>query len=320
MDLRYLSNAITWIKKSLSTQNFIQKMISIDKPFRSWVTNPSEQKLSWWKDSVIYEIYIPSFNDTNGDGYGDLRGVTEKIGYLADLGIDIIWLSPIFDSPMFDMGYVLHRWRCLFKQIKRSVNQALFRYDIGDYYKINPMFGNMEDFDDLLRQAHQRGLRVILDIALNHTSSEHAWFKKSIAAHKGVANGFKNFYIWGDPIVDEDGNKRPPSNWASAFNGSMWEWVPEISKYYLHVFGRAQPDLNWENADVRKELWKVLRFWLNKGVDGFRLDAINCVSKVRNQDLCAARPGHPTISGWPDAPVSTPGRFEQKANIMFANG
>ncbi|KAI9152352.1 putative maltase MLT1 [Paramyrothecium foliicola] len=235
--------------------------------------------------------------DTNGDGYGDLRGVTEKLEYIVDLGIDVIWLSPIFDSPMYDMGY-----------------------DIADYYKINTAMGNMEDFDNLLEQAHKRGLRVILDIALNHTSNEHAWFKKSVAAHEGAANGFKDFYIWGDPIVDENGNKRPPSNWASVFEGCMWEWVPEISKYYLHVFGRTQPDLNWENAEVRKELWKVLRFWLNKGVDGFRLDAIDCISKVHNQDLCAARPGLPTVSGWPDAPISTPGKFEQKANEMFANG
>ena len=184
------------------------------------------------------------------------------------------------------------------------------------------MFGSMEDFDDLLYQAHQKGLRVMLDIALNHTSIEHSWFKQSVAAHKGeeTMSAFKDFYIWGDPIVDDDGNKRPPSNWASVFEGCMWEWVPEISKYYLHVFGRAQPDLNWENANVRKELWKALRFWLDKGVDGFRLDAINCMSKVRNCDLCSARPGQSTTSGWPDAPISSPDMFEQKANEMFANG
>lgn len=206
----------------------------------------------------------------------------------------------------------------------RLLNKAnakfCFRYDISDYYTVNPAFGNIEDFEDLLEQAHKRGLRLILDIALNHTSSEHTWFKKSISAHKGEVNGFKDFYIWGDPIVDGNGNKRPPSNWESVFEGCMWEWLPEISKYYLHIFGRAQPDLNWDNPQVRTELWKVLRFWLNKGVDGFRLDAINCVSKVRNQDLYAAQPGHPTLSGWPDAPISTSWRFEQKANEMFANG
>jgi glycosidase len=182
------------------------------------------------------------------------------------------------------------------------------------------MFGDMADFNNLLEQAHRRGLRVILDIALSHTSSEHAWFKKSIAAAQGEANDFKDFYIWGDPIIGEDGNKRPPSNWASVFEGCMWERVPEIRKYYLHVFGREQPDLNWENSNVRNELWKVLRFWLEKGVDGFRLDAINCMSKVHNEDLSATRPGKPTVSGWPDAPISEPGKFEQKANEMFANG
>lgn len=178
----------------------------------------------------------------------------------------------------------------------------------------------MEDFDNLLEQAHQRGLRIILDIALNHTSCEHDWFKKSVAAAKGGDQYFKDFYIWGDPIVDEDGTERPPSNWESVFGGCMWEWVPEIRKYYLHVFGTAQPDLNWENPDVRIELHNVLRFWLDKGVDGFRLDAINCMSKARNQDLCARCPGQPTVSGWPDSPISTQGRFEQKANEMFANG
>jgi oligo-1,6-glucosidase len=193
-------------------------------------------------------------------------------------------------------------------------------YDIADYCSVNPMYGSVEDVDDLLEQAHDRGLRVILDIALNHTSIEHSWFKKSVAAHRGEENGFKDFYIWGDPIIDRIGNKRPPSNWASVFEGSMWEWVPEISKYYLHVFGRAQPDLNWENANVRKELWNVLRFWLDRGVDGFRLDAINCTSKVHNKDLCDIRPGKPTASGWPDAPIGWPDKFEQKANEMFANG
>jgi glycosidase len=191
---------------------------------------------------------------------------------------------------------------------------------MANYYKINPIFGDMEGFDNLLRKAHRKGLKVILDIALNHTSNEHDWFKKSIAAHKGEANGFKDFYIWGDPIIDENGDKRPPSNWESVFGGCMWSWVPEISKYYLHVFDVTQPDLNWEDAGLRKEVWKVLRFWLDKGVDGFRLDAINCMSKVQNRDLCDLRPGQPTVSGWPDAPITTPGRFEQKANTMFANG
>ncbi|KAH7305546.1 putative alpha-glucosidase [Stachybotrys elegans] len=272
-------------------------MAPIERVFRPRIRSLAEHKPIWWKDAVLYEIFVPSFKDTNGDGYGDLRGVTEKLKYISDLGVKVIWLSPIFDSPMYDMGY-----------------------DIANYYKINPLYGKMEDFDNLLEEAHRQGLRIILDIALNHTSIKHDWFKKSVAAHKGAANGFKDFYIWGDPIIGEDGKKRPPSNWASVFEGCMWEWVPEISKYYLHVFGKEQPDLNWENPDVRKELWKVLRFWLNKGVDGFRLDAINCTSKVHNEDLSPARPGVPTASGWPDAPITTPEKFPQKANEMFANG
>ncbi|KAK1757020.1 alpha-amylase [Echria macrotheca] len=268
-----------------------------NRPIHLRTASLAGQKSTWWKDAVVYQIFVSSFKDTNGDGYGDLKGVTNKLDYMVDLGINIIWLSPIFDSPMYDMGY-----------------------DIADYYKINPVFGEMEDFDNLLAQAHQRGIRVILDIALNHTSIEHAWFKNSVAANKGGDERFKNFYIWGDPIFDEDENQRPPSNWQSVFEGCMWEWVPEIHKYYLHVFGRAQPDLNWDNPDVRDELWNVLRYWLDKGVDGFRLDAINCMSKVRNEDLSAKRLGQPTVSGWPDAPISTEGRFEQKANEMFANG
>ncbi|KAM7212542.1 alpha-glucosidase 1 [Rhypophila decipiens] len=243
--------------------------------------------------------YVASFKDINRDGYGDLAGIAEKLDYLVDLGVDVLWLSPIFDSPMYDMGY-----------------------DIAYYYKINPVFGDMADFDRLLAQAHGKGLRVILDIAFNHTSNEHGWFKKSMAAAKreGHHQYFKDFYIWGDPTVDQDANGHPPTNWESVFGGRMWEWVPEVGKYYLHVFGKAQPNLNWENGAVRNEVWKVLRFWLDKGVDGFRLDAINCLSKARNHDLCAGRPGQPTVSGWPDAPVSTPGRFEQRCNEMFANG
>lgn len=282
---------------------FIRKRLVLKKKPRVKILKAHEDldkdQKCWWKDAVIYQIYVPSFKDTNCDGFGDLRGIIDKLDYFVELGVNILWLSPIFDSPMYDMGY-----------------------DIADYCKVNPAYGNLDDVNDLLEQAHKRNLRVILDIALNHTSIEHAWFKKSVAAHKGEqgVEAFKDFYIWGDPIVDEDGIQRPPSNWSSVFEGCMWELVPEISKYYLHVFGKAQPDLNWENPNVRKELWKVLRFWLARGVDGFRLDAINCTSKVHNEDLCEIRPGTPTPSGWPDALITNPDKFEQKANEMFANG
>ena len=176
---------------------------------------------------------------------------------------------------------------------------------MSDYYKINPLYGTMADFDNLLSQAHNKGLKVMLDVALNHTSTENHWMKESIAAHEGADNDKKNFYMWGNPKVDDQGQRKPPNNWQSVFDGSMWKYVPEIDKYFLHVFGDQQADLNWDNPAVREALWKVLRFWLDKGVDGFRLDAINCVSKVPS---------------WPDAPVVWPESDVQKANVMFANG
>ncbi|KAM7184055.1 alpha-glucosidase 1 [Rhypophila sp. PSN 637] len=286
---------------NLRTRN--EEAAIVNRPLTLTGSHFGEQKSTWWKAAVVYQVYMASFKDTNHDGYGDLAGIAENLDYLVDLGVDVLWLSPIFDSPMYDMGY-----------------------DIADYYKINPVFGDMADFDRLLAQAHGKGLRVILDIAFNHTSNEHGWFKKSMAAAKreGHHQYFKDFYIWGDPTVDptvdQDANGHPPTNWESVFGGSMWEWVPDFGKYYLHVFGKAQPDLKWENGAVRNEVWNVLRFWLDKGMDGFRLDAINCLSKARNHDLCAGRPGQPTVSGWPDAPVFTPGRFEQRCNEMFANG
>ncbi|KAH7024885.1 alpha-amylase [Microdochium trichocladiopsis] len=269
--------------------------LSIEKRVTSfWQKGDSS---TWWKDGVIYQVYIPSFKDSNGDGYGDLKGLEEKLDYLAGLGVSILWLSPVFESPMHDMGF-----------------------DISDYYKINPLYGDMEDFDRLLEHAHEKGLKIVLDIALNHSSDENEWFRKSVEAHAGEANEFKDFYMWADPIIGEDGKRYPPCNWESTFGGSMWEYVPAANKYYLHVFGRSQPDLNWENPAVRQELWKVLRFWLDKGVDGFRLDAINCTSKAHNHDLSPERPGKPTASGWPDAPVTDDSRPEQKADPMFANG
>jgi len=163
----------------------------------------------------------------------------------------------------------------------------------------------MQDFEELVEAIHARGMKVVLDIALNHSSSENIWMKESIAAHLGEDNGKKDFYMWGDPKYDDQGNKVPPNNWQSVFQGSMWKYVPEIDKYFLHTFGDEQADLNWESPATRHAIYDVLRFWLDKGVDGFRLDAIDCISKVE---------------GWPDAEIIWPNQFEQKANEMFANG
>ncbi len=197
----------------------------------------------WWKSSVIYQIYPKSFKDSNGDGIGDLVGIIEKLDYLKDLGVKVLWLTPIYASPQNDNGY-----------------------DIADYYNIDPMFGNMEDFKRLLKEAHKRDMKLILDMVVNHTSTEHNWFKEAI---KDVSNPYHDFYIWRDE----------PNNWKSKFGGSAWEYVESLNKYYLHLFDNTQADLNWENPKLREEIYKVMRYWLDMGVDGFRLDVINLLSK-----------------------------------------
>lgn len=206
---------------------------------------------AWWKEKVVYQIYPRSFKDSNGDGIGDLRGIIEKLDYLLELGIDIIWLSPIYQSPNDDNGY-----------------------DISDYYNIMNEFGSMEDFDELLQEAHQRKLKIILDIAFNHTSDEHEWFQKSKSVMK---NEYWDYYIW-----KKGKNGGPPNNWGSYFGGPAWEYVKERDMYYLHLFSKKQPDLNWENKDVREEIKRILCWWIEKGVDGFRLDVINLLSKDCN--------------------------------------
>ncbi|PKR77907.1 glucohydrolase [Halalkalibacillus sediminis] len=189
----------------------------------------------WWKDSVIYQIYPRSFNDSDGDGIGDLQGIIEKLDYLNELGIDIIWLSPVYDSPNDDNGY-----------------------DIRNYYEIMEEFGTMEDFDLLLSEVHARGMKLIMDLVVNHTSDEHEWFKK-----------YPDHYFWRDQ----------PNNWNSVFGGPAWEYSEERDQYYLHIFSKKQPDLNWENPVVREKIYEMMRWWLNKGIDGFRMDVINFISK-----------------------------------------
>ena len=182
------------------------------------------------------------------------EGITEKLPYLAKLGINVIWLSPVFDSPNVDNGY-----------------------DISDYFAIMSDFGTMEDFDEILETAHKHGIKILMDLVANHTSDEHPWFKESRSSKD---NPYRDYYIWKDPKgFDEDGNPIPPNNWASEFGGPAWEWDEATGQFYLHIFFKEQPDLNWENEKVREDLYSMVRWWLDKGVDGFRLDAINIISK-----------------------------------------
>jgi trehalose-6-phosphate hydrolase len=203
---------------------------------------------TWWKNAVVYQIYPKSFKDTTGNGTGDLRGIIEKLDYLKKLGVDVLWLTPIYKSPQRDNGY-----------------------DISDYYSIHEDYGTMEDFDALLDAAHQRGLKIMMDIVVNHTSTEHEWFKQSRSSKD---NPYRDFYIWRDGK-----NGQPPTNWQSKFGGSAWEFDEHTGQYYLHLFDVTQADLNWENEKVREAIYEMMHFWLKKGVDGFRLDVINLISK-----------------------------------------
>lgn len=203
---------------------------------------------TWWKEAVCYQIYPRSFKDSNGDGIGDINGITEKLDYLKELGIDVIWVSPIFESPNDDNGY-----------------------DISDYQEIMRDFGTMEDFDRLLYEVHARGMKLILDLVINHTSDEHSWF---IEAKKSKDNKFRDWYIWKDGKGDKE-----PNNWASIFEGSAWEYDATTNQYYMHVFSRKQPDLNWENENMRQAIYNMVNWWLDKGIDGFRVDAISHIKK-----------------------------------------
>ncbi|MDN4526880.1 glycoside hydrolase family 13 protein [Fictibacillus fluitans] len=204
---------------------------------------------TWWKESVVYQIYPRSFSDSNGDGIGDINGIIEKLDYLKELGINVIWLSPVYQSPNDDNGY-----------------------DISDYQKIMDEFGTMEDWERLLAEMHKRGLKLIMDLVVNHSSDEHAWFKES---RKSKDNPYRDYYIW-----RPGKNGAEPNNWESVFSGSAWEYDEATEEYYLHVFSKKQPDLNWENPKLREEVYRMMKFWLDKGIDGFRMDVINFISKV----------------------------------------
>ncbi len=207
----------------------------------------------WWKEAVVYQIYPRSFQDSNGDGIGDLPGVTSRLDYLKELGVDVLWLSPHYDSPNADNGY-----------------------DIRDYRKVMTEFGTMQDFDDLLAGVKMRGMRMIVDLVVNHTSDEHAWFVESRTSKN---NPYRDYYLWRPGKHDAEGHLVPPNNFQSAFSGSAWTLDPATDEYYLHLFAEKQPDLNWDNPKVRHEVYDLMRFWLDKGVDGFRMDVIPFISK-----------------------------------------
>lgn len=225
----------------------------------------------WWKEATAYQVYPRSFNDSNGDGIGDIQGVIEKVDYLKDLGIDVVWLSPVYQSPNDDNGY-----------------------DISDYKAIMDEFGTMDDLDELLDELHKRDMKLIMDLVINHTSDEHKWF---IESRSSKESPYRDYYMWHPG--KEDGSR--PNNWESIFSGSVWEWDEKTKEYYLHVFSKKQPDLNWENPTVREELADMVNWWLDKGIDGFRVDAISHIKKVEgladlpnpeNKDVVPSYEGH----------------------------
>ncbi|CYW08580.1 glycoside hydrolase family 13 protein [Streptococcus suis] len=221
---------------------------------------PEIQKTDWWKKSVIYQIYPRSFQDSNGDGVGDIRGIISRLDYLYELGIDAIWLSPVYQSPMDDNGY-----------------------DISDYQGIAPEFGTMEDMEELIAEGHKRNIKIIMDLVLNHTSDEHFWFQEAL---KGPDNPYYDYYVWADE----------PNELRSTFSGSAWEYVPHLNKYYLHQFSVKQPDLNWKNPALKQEIWDMINFWIEKGVGGFRLDVIDLIGKEPEKLITADGPTlHPLI-------------------------
>jgi glycosidase len=216
------------------------------------VHGSDDDRRAWWKEAVVYQIYPQSFNDTDGDGVGDLPGILERLDYLEALGVDVLWLNPVYDSPHHDDGY-----------------------DVRDYRSIREAYGDLEDWDRLLEAVHDRDMRLVMDLVVNHTSDEHPWF---LAARDDPESEFRDYYVWREG--EGDG---PPNNWESAFGGSAWSYDEASGEYYLHLFDEHQPDLDWENETVREEVYEMMRWWLEKGIDGFRMDVINLVSKP--QDL-----------------------------------
>ncbi|KAG8884475.1 hypothetical protein FRB98_002374 [Tulasnella sp. 332] len=232
---------------------------------------------TWWKSGNVMQIYPSSYKDTTGTGTGDIPGIQSKIPYMKDLGIDIVWLSPIFESPLYDMGY-----------------------DIADYRKVDARYGTNDDLLSLFSSLHSQGMKCLLDLVVNHTSHQHAWFKESRSSRD---NKKRDWYIWRDSDKGLNGERMPPNNWKAAFGGSCWEWDEVTGQYYFHMFLAEQPDLNWENPDVREAVYDLMRFWMDQGCDGFRMDVINLISKDTN---------------FPNAPITDLGQFLQSGSV--ANG
>ncbi|ORY32235.1 glycoside hydrolase superfamily [Naematelia encephala] len=241
------------------------------------VQKPSDR--AWWKDSTVYQIYPASFCDHAANGHGTLKGILSKITYLHTLGVDIVWLSPIYESPQADMGY-----------------------DISNYQDLHKPYGTLEDWDEILKAAHAKGMKLVMDLVVNHSSDQHPWFKES---RSSKANPKRNWYIWHDGKLNEKGERVPPNNWKACFGDvSAWEWDEATQQYYLHLFLKEQPDLNWENPELRHAVYDMMHWWLKKGIDGFRMDVINFISKV---------------PGFPDAPVQND-RLYQDFGAMSING
>ncbi|KAF2093604.1 glycoside hydrolase [Rhizodiscina lignyota] len=241
---------------------------------------PFQHEHNWWKEGVVYQIYPKSFKDSNGDGVGDIPGIISKLDYLKDLGIDIVWVSPHYKSPMIDNGY-----------------------DISDYEAIYEPFGTLADAEALIKAVHDRGMRLIFDLVINHTSSEHAWFKES---RSSKTNPKRDWYIWRPARYDSKGKRCRPNNWRSNFSESAWTWDEQTQEYYLHLYASEQPDLNWENPETRRAIYaSAMKFWLDKGIDGFRIDTVNMYSKT---------------PGLPDAPIMYPDHEIQPAFMYYANG
>ncbi|CAG7969569.1 unnamed protein product [Penicillium salamii] len=213
----------------------------------------SKDGRAWWKESSVYQIYPASFKDSNGDGIGDIPGIISKLDYLKALGVDIVWLSPILQSPQVDMGY-----------------------DVSDYYAIHPPYGTLRDVEMLIEGLHARGMKYLMDLVVNHTSDQHEWFKQS---RSSKTNEFRDWYVWKKPRYTVEGLRQPPNNWGSYFSGPAWTYDEQTDEYYLHLFAAEQPDLNWENPKVREAVQKIMRYWLEKGASGFRMDVINFISK-----------------------------------------
>jgi len=261
-----LALSVAFIAAPLANQAWAQQHTSADTA-----------KKTWWKGAVLYEIYPRSFQDSNGDGIGDLNGITSRLDYLKTLGVDAIWLSPIYPSPQIDFGY-----------------------DISDYEAIDPQYGTMADFDRLVAEAKKRNIGIIMDLVLNHTSDKHKWF---IASKGSKSDPKRNWYVWKDGK-----NGQPPNNWESVFGHSAWELDPKTNQYYYHRFYIQQPDLNWDNPQVRKAMYDVERFWINRGVVGFRLDAITSLFEdpsFTDENYVLDENGKPKINAFGDKQVDT---------------